>query len=58
MACCDGWNNYPKDLGESKIRSCPDCGEDVDDDGYAMSGCNYSSVLCETCGDAPCDQSC
>lgn len=50
--CCDRWGTYEK-AGE-----CPDCGMDVDEDGDAIYGCNYSPVLCETCGDAPCDDSC
>jgi hypothetical protein len=56
--CCEGWYNYPKNYKESDIAKCPDCGGDVDSDGYAMSGCAWSPVSCETCGDAPCDGSC
>ena len=58
MSCCDGWNNYPKNYKDEDIAKCPDCGYDVDEDGYAMSGCHYSPVICKTCGDAPCDLSC
>ena len=58
MMCCDGWNNYPKNYRNEDIAECPDCGEDVDADGAAMSGCNWSTVLCDTCGSAPCDLSC
>jgi hypothetical protein len=55
MSCCDGWNlweDYPKDY---KCKQCPDCGEDVDDDGTAMIGFwfKYSPVECKTCGSAP-----
>ncbi len=50
--CADGWDNG-KPIGE-----CPICGEDVDSDGDAVKGCNYSPVDCELCGSAPCDQSC
>lgn len=50
--CCDAFTNGPK-AGE-----CPECGADVDEDGDAVSGCNYSPVACKTCGDAPCDGSC
>ena len=58
MSCCDGWNlwgDYPKDY---VCKQCPDRGEDVDDDGNAMTGCHYSPVVCKTCGSAPCDGSC
>lgn len=36
---------------------CPDCGEPTFE-GSAIGGCSYSPVICETCGDCPCDQSC
>lgn len=50
---CDGW-----DLGDENINGkCPNCGEDTVD-GRAVYGCNYSPVICETCGNAPCDDSC
>lgn len=52
MSCCDGWD-YGTPVGE-----CPNCGAPVDSDGTAVSGCHWSPVLCETCGDAPCDLSC
>jgi len=53
--CCDGWDNteYAKE-----IKECPECGAEVDEDGDALTGCHYSPIGCETCGDAPCDQSC
>lgn len=49
--CCDGWNE-----GEPN-GECPDCGEPTVD-GFAAVGCNYSPVICETCGARPCDDSC
>jgi hypothetical protein len=49
--CCDSWNNGTPN-GE-----CPDCGAPTVD-GEAATGCHYSPVSCETCGDAPCDDSC
>jgi len=50
MMCCDGWES-----DESCINGkCPECGEPTVD-GYAPEGCNWSPVMCETCGDAPCD---
>jgi|SaaInl4_200m_RNA_FD_contig_51_1080556_length_775_multi_6_in_0_out_0_2 hypothetical protein len=55
IVCCDGWD-YTEEAKE--IGECPDCGEEVDEDGDALTGCNYSSVICETCGAAPCDGSC
>ena len=36
---------------------CPDCGEETVD-GVAKDICGYSSTQCETCGYAPCDESC
>lgn len=56
--CCDGWDYYSENYKAEDIAKCLDCGGDVNSDGYAMSGCNYSPVLCETCGSAPCDGSC
>ena len=53
--CCEGWD-YRKSC--KVIKECPDCGEDVDEDGDALEGCNYSPVDCVTCGAAYCDQSC
>lgn len=49
--CCDAWNEG-KPNGE-----CPKCGAPTVD-GIAATGCNYSPVQCDKCGDAPCDQSC
>jgi len=50
--CADEWDDGPA-VGE-----CPDCGIEVNKYGDAVNGCNYSPVQCETCGSAPCDQSC
>lgn len=63
--CCDGWEIKPEGDDES-LGECPDCGApvvilnrgDAEFHYYAVSGCNYSPILCKTCGDAPCDQSC
>lgn len=36
---------------------CPECDEPtVDGDAYEI--CGYAPTLCDTCGLAPCDQSC
>jgi len=53
--CSDGWDNreYAK-----IIEICPVCDGEVDEDGDAIQGCNYSPVDCNTCGSAPCDLSC
>ena len=56
--CSESWNNYPKNYRDEDILKCQDCGEDVDEDGHALSGCEYSSIDCNTCGSAPCDESC
>ncbi len=37
---------------------CPDCGNETHDGETVWPTCRYSPVLCETCGDQPCDQSC
>ena len=51
--CADGWKY---DDGEIN-GSCPDCGTPTVD-GHAFEGCNYSPIICKTCGDAPCDDYC
>lgn len=50
--CCDGWNNEEEVNG-----TCPECGQPTVD-GEASVGCNYSPIVCDTCGWAPCDDSC
>lgn len=51
--CCSNTNFKPEDIdGE-----CPDCG-DPTVDGNSYDCCTYSPTLCETCRNAPCDQSC
>lgn len=51
--CSDGWN-----LGDENINgTCVKCGC-ATVDGTAVTGCYYSPVLCDECGDAPCDESC
>ncbi len=52
--CCDSWGATPSD-GEEGV--CPDCGS-LTYDGCSEEVCGYSPELCETCGFAPCDQSC
>lgn len=39
---------------------CPDCEEPVDRDGDTLTNrdCSYCLIICETCGDHQCDQSC
>ena len=53
--CSDGWDLVYD--GEVINGKCPDCGMETVD-GAAAEGCNYSPVDCETCGFAPCDDSC
>lgn len=51
--CCD-----PIELGEP-VGSCPECGGDVDEEGYtAEYSCGYSPEVCKLCHWAPCDLSC
>lgn len=54
MSCCSSAyeDESPEIDGE-----CPDCGGDTDD-GYSVDICTYSPVVCDECGDAPCDGSC
>lgn len=54
MSCCAAieWPPEYKPNGE-----CEDCGEPTYD-GEAWEICSYSPVECNTCGSAPCDQSC
>lgn len=53
MGCCSS-SGY----SESEINGeCPDCGAPTVD-GDAYERCGYSPVICETCGNAPCDGSC
>ena len=54
-SCCDLWD-YSSDVEEE--RYCDECGSLINKDGCAVFGCNYSPVICEKCGSAPCDQSC
>jgi hypothetical protein len=46
--------------GEQRVKAgeCPRCGADVDKDGQSLEVCWCSPVLCDECGDAPCDGSC
>ena len=53
VMCCDGWY-YP----DSKVGQCPACDGDVNSDGDATQGCNYSPIQCDLCGARPCDDSC
>ena len=53
MSCCDPAGSYMPEVGE-----CAECGGPVDEDGDTTEACNYSPIVCETCGWAPCDQSC
>lgn len=51
--CCDR-SDYDEDEIDGE---CPDCGnETVEGDAYER--CGYSPIKCNTCGYAPCDQSC
>jgi len=54
--CCS--NRYTYGDNPKKHGVCPECGSDVDEDGYALEVCDYSPVDCKKCGCAPCDQSC
>ena len=51
--CADGWKYKREEINGV----CPECGMETVD-GEAYEGCYWSPVQCETCGDAPCDESC
>lgn len=51
--CCDGW-----DYSDLAVGQCPQCGDNVDKNGDAVVGCNYSPTQCDLCGSKPCNQSC
>lgn len=53
IMCSEGW--YYRD--EEVDGECPKCGTPTVD-GEAQSGCHWSSIECEECGDAPCNGSC
>ncbi len=51
--CC-----APREYTEDQIDGkCPDCKEPTVE-GDAYEACGYSPILCNKCGDAPCDGSC
>lgn len=54
--CCS--NRYTYGDNPQKHGVCPECDEAIDEDGLALDICSYSPVICETCGNAPCDDSC
>lgn len=52
--CCDPANNFSYD---SINGECHKCGNDTVN-GEAFDVCNHSSVQCDECGYAPCNDSC
>lgn len=54
--CCDGWDLEADEPGDVSSE-CEYCGTPTVN-GHAAYGCNYSPVICEECGAAPCDNSC
>lgn len=48
---------YPSKIPVEFNGECPDCGSDTVD-GESIDICTYSPVICNTCGWAPCDESC
>lgn len=51
--CSDGWSSEKSEVNGE----CPKCGKETVN-GIAASGCNYSPIICDTCGWSPCDGSC
>ena len=39
--CCGGWSFIEKGENLEDYDVCEDCGEFVDEDGDALTGCNY-----------------
>lgn len=56
--CCDEYT--PGNLADvDKKLECANCGGAVDNEGDSLElCCGYSPILCDVCGDAPCDGSC
>lgn len=54
--CSDDWCLEADEPGDV-LSECECCGTTTVN-GYASYGCNYSPVICEECGAAPCDDSC
>ena len=52
--CCEYSDARPEDT----VGECPDCYSDVDSDGDTTEECCAYSPSCDTCGYAPCDDSC
>jgi len=52
--CCEPHGGTKEDGEEGE---CPVCGAKTYG-GVSVDICGYSPMLCEYCGDAPCDQSC
>lgn len=57
MSCYGGDEVYDDDDMKSN-GECPDCGCETWDGVSVYPACSYSPVICKTCGDQPCDQSC
>lgn len=52
--CCESIGSTEED-GVKGV--CPECAQTTYD-GDSVSICAYSPVMCDLCGDAPCDGSC
>jgi hypothetical protein len=52
--CCEPHGFDDENLIDGE---CPECGNPTVD-GEAFDVCGYSPIICDTCGCAPCDQSC
>jgi len=51
--CCDTTNYALSEINGN----CFDCGQPTCN-GSAYEACGYSPIMCDTCGYAPCDESC
>lgn len=50
--------NNKKEEQRELLKQITEADEKDTIDGSAPYGCYYSPVVCETCGDRPCDESC
>lgn len=57
--CCEN-EIADEDRNAEHVDQCPDCGADVDAQGWCIEpdDCGYSPEVCSTCGYCPCDGSC
>ena len=59
MPCADRHNLEERIIKGGVAGKCPKCEQrTMDGEAIGEFQCGYSEVLCEWCGDSPCDESC